>query len=240
MLVYLDNNILIDYEDEKKELPLVPEVNYVYSYTHIQELLEIKDNFDKRKVKRLQTIKKLTSSKYVQHNDNMQLSLYEGDPSEVFASVTSLLSKQHSLLINQATSHWMVDKYPKLLVGTLNIEKKVINNYSPEMLIEKYGNIIIGHITSTRNSVQEGFQSCFNILDAIGFWKDKINKGSTMNRSFDANHAYFATLCNYFVTNDRNTRIKANVAYRLYGFKTKAVSYEEFINRSTENHNLNS
>ncbi len=239
MLIYLDNNIIIDYEDGKKELPLVPEVNFVYSYTHIQELLEIKDNLDKRKAKRLQTIKRLTSSKYVQHNDNMQLSLYEGDPSRVLVSATSSLSKQHSLLISQATSHWMVDKSPKLFVDKLNIEKKVINNYSPEMLIEKYGNIIIGYIISTSNSLQEGFQSCFNILDAIGFWQDNINKGSTMNRSFDANHAYFATLCDYFVTNDRNTRVKSNVAYKLYGFKTKAVSYEEFI-KSIENHNLNS
>ena len=239
MLIYLDNNIIIDYEDGKKELPLVPEVNFVYSYTHIQELLEIKDNLDKRKAKRLQTIKRLTSSKYVQHNDNMQLSLYEVDPSRVLVSATSSLSKQHSLLISQATSHWMVDKSPKLFVDKLNIEKKVINNYSPEMLIEKYGNIIIGYIISTSNSLQEGFQSCFNILDAIGFWQDNINKGSTMNRSFDANHAYFATLCDYFVTNDRNTRVKSNVAYKLYGFKTKAVSYEEFI-KSIENHNLNS
>ena len=169
----------------------------------------------------------------------MQLSLYEEAPSKVLASATSPLSELLSLLINQAASHWLVDKCPKLLVDKLNIEKKVINNYSPEMLIEKYGETIMNYVSSTSKSVQEGFQSCFNILDAIGFWQDKINKGSTMNRSFDANHTYFATLCDYFVTNDRNTRIKANVTYKLYGFKTKAVSYEEFIN-SIENYNLNS
>ena len=229
MYIYIDNNVLIDYEDEKKELPLNLNITYVYSYVHLQELLEATDNLKIIQNVRIQTIKKLTRNKCVSHDSNNQLSLYEKDPSDVFTSVNSPLSRMCSLLIHQANRHWIIDDFPKVFIEELKIEKKVINNYTPEKLIEEYGEIIMNYIASTSNSTQEKFQSFFNILDAIGFWQDKVYKESTMNRSYDANHAYFATLCDYFVTNDRNTRLKANVAYRLYGFKTKAVSYEEFI-----------
>ena len=229
MYVYFDNNIVIDYEEGKKVVPFVSEVNYVYSYTHLQEFLEVKENFDTRKDVRIQTIKRLTSNKYVSYNGKNLLSICEREPSEVFANVDSPLSKICSLLIHQATSCWLVDNSPKFLIDILKIEKKVINNYTPEMLFEKHGEIIKNYIASTSNSMQEEFQSFFNILDELGFWQDKVYKGSTMNRSYDANHAYFATSCDYFVTNDRNTRIKASAIYQLYGFKTQAVSYEDFI-----------
>ena len=50
-----------------------------------------------------------------------------------------------------------------------------------------------------------------------------------MNRLYNANHAYFASICDYFVTDDRNTRNKANCVYKMYGYNTKAISYKDFI-----------
>lgn len=79
-----------------------------------------------------------------------------------------------------------------------------------------------------KNFKQEMFQSTFNILDALGFWLDKVNVGSTMNRIYDANHAYFASACDYFITNNRNTRNKANFIYHIWGYKTKAISFLDF------------
>lgn len=121
------------------------------------------------------------------------------------------------------------EEHPKCLMERFNIEKKVINNYKPEQLAKEYGHLIRRYIRRTCELPQEMFSSLFNILDALGFWQDEVKDGSTTNRMYDANHAYYASACDYFVTDDRNTRNKAKVAYSVWGIKTKAVSYKEFI-----------
>ena len=77
--------------------------------------------------------------------------------------------------------------------------------------------------------VMAAFQSFFNAMDMLGFWQDKRTERSNMARSYDANHAYFASACDYFITNDRRTCNKANVLYYYYGMKTKAILFAEFI-----------
>lgn len=228
MLIYIDNNILIEHENGKLTLPLSSEIKCVYSYVHLQEMQELGERLETIKDRRLKTIEELTEGRYVGNDDNHRLMVFRGKPSEVYARIDNPMTRLLSQRIHEAAAHWKVDEDPKFLMEKLGIEKKVINNYTPEMLVEKHGDLIQYYIAQTCVLRQEVFQSLFNILDALGFWQDKVNAGSTMNRSYDANHAYFATACDYFVTNDRNTRNKANVAYQLYGYRTKAVSWKEF------------
>lgn len=202
-------------------------IQYVYSYVHLQELQELKDIDETKRNKRLQTIEKLTFNRLVCNDDNHQLVLYKFRPFDIIASFENPLMKILSQQIHGAASDWVVDEKPNFLMSKLGIEKKVINNYTPKMLVEEYGHIIQSYISLTCSFRQEVFQSLFNILDALGYWQDKVKSGSSLNRLYDANHAYFATSCDYFVTDDKNTRNKANVAYELYNYKTKAVSYEE-------------
>ncbi|MDO4957113.1 MAG: hypothetical protein Q4E60_08875 [Bacteroidales bacterium] len=197
MLVYIDNNILIDHENENLKLPHSSEVKYVYSYVHLQELGErlsiIKDQ-------RLRTIEDLTERRYVGNDANNRPAIYCRKPSDMFERVANPEIRALFQRIQEASAHWKVDDNPKFLLEKLGIEKKVVNNYSPEILVEKYGDLILHYIAQTSISGQEIFQSLFNILNAIGFWQDRVNMGSTLNRIFDANHAYFATACDNFVT----------------------------------------
>jgi len=229
MLIYLDNNILIDHENGKLTLPVSSEIKYVYSYVHLQEMQELGERLDTIKDRRLKTIEELTEGRYVGNDENNRVVVFRGKPSEVFARIDNPLTRMLALRIHEAAAHWKVDEDPKFLMERLGIEKKVINNYTPEMLVEKHGDLMLYYIAQTCVLRQEVFQSLFNILDAIGFWQDKVNDGSTMNRSYDANHAYFASACDYFVTNDRNTRNKANVAYSIYGYRTRSISYREYM-----------
>ena len=238
MFIYIENNILIDYEQGKKELPSIPEVNYVYSYVHIQELQELKNGFDEKKDRRLQTIEELTACWYVSHNDNHHLVIHKARPSNILALFETPLAKKHSQTLHEKVDRLKIDEFSKCLFNKLSIEKKVINNFTPEMLAEKYGNIIWYYVEQTCDYIQEMFQSLFNILDALGFWQDKVKAGSSMNRSYDANHAYFATMCDYFVTDDKKTRNKANVCYKLCRIKTKAVSYNDFISLIKHNYKI--
>jgi hypothetical protein len=66
-------------------------------------------------------------------------------------------------------------------------------------------------------------------MDMLGFWQDKLTTGSTLARLYDANHAYHATFCDYFVTDDKRTQNKANVLYAYYKYKTKAISTTQLL-----------
>lgn len=229
MLIYIDNNILIDYEKGSKQLPVASNTEYVYSYVHLQELQELCDRLSTMKDKRFKTIERLTSCRYVSKDDDERFTFYFAKPSNIFSTFNNPFLQFLSHRIHEATDSWSMDKNPKCLMNRLNIEKKVINNYSPERLVKEYGRLIRLYIKRTCENQQEEFSSLFNILDALGFWQDKVKDGSSMNRMYDANHAYYASACDYFVTDDRNTRNKANVAYRVMKLKTKAVSYKEFL-----------
>lgn len=115
------------------------------------------------------------------------------------------------------------------LIEKLEINVKELNNYSVEELSSRFGGIIMDYVLSSAITIQEGFQSFFNILDWLGFWRDKYTERSTMARAYDAGHAYFATYCDYFVTNDKRTRNKANVVYQALGYKTIAISCDDFL-----------
>jgi len=78
------------------------------------------------------------------------------------------------------------------------------------------------------NTLRERICTLFNRLDDVGFWKDKKTKKSNLARLYDSSHAYFASSCVYFVSNDKRTLNKANVAYSFYNLKTKAISFDEF------------
>lgn len=244
MLVYPDNNIIIDYEKQLKVLPFNKSIKYVYSYVHLEELKEAKNNLDNLKNIRFTTIENLTDGRCVFNSDNNVPTLYKANPTNIYSIIENPISNLLSQKLHDASVHWKVDSNPKFLMEKLGIKKIEINNYTPEQIAEKHGNFICFFVEQTCNCKQEVFLSCFNILDALGFWQDKINKGSTMNRLYDANHAYFASTCDYFVTDDRNTRNKANCVYKMYGYNTKAISYKDFIettnmsdtNKSKSNH----
>lgn len=70
MLVYPDNNIIIDYEKRLKVLPFNKSIKYVYSYVHLEELKEAKNNLDNLKNIRLTTIENLTDGRCVFNCNN--------------------------------------------------------------------------------------------------------------------------------------------------------------------------
>ncbi len=68
------------------------------------------------------------------------------------------------------------------------------------------------------------FGGVFELLDLIGYWKDKYNEKSNYARLWDSNHAYFSSFCDYFISDDKRTRNKANVAFHIFDIKTQAIS----------------
>lgn len=231
MNIYIDNNILIDYEEGKVVLPQTTEsMNYYYSYVHLQELLE-SPRFNELIGDRIKAIIDLTDCKCCENDDNWSVVFGNMDPRRYLIVLQqNPFSKYLQQRIREAYMHWFDGKDPDTIMKYYGIEKSRINNYTPEELINEYRGFIEYYVANTDDGmVMSAFQSFFNAMDMLGFWQDKRTARSNLARSYDANHAYFASACDYFVTNDQRTRNKANVLYYYFGMKTKAVSFEEFI-----------
>lgn len=71
------------------------------------------------------------------------------------------------------------------------------------------------------------FLAIYLALDAVGFRTDK--KRTLINKYSDAQHAYYASKCDVFVTNDRKLKEKAQAIYYKCGINTLIKSGSDLI-----------
>ena len=85
---------------------------------------------------------------------------------------------------------------------------------------------IIKEVQTQRNSYSF-FISLYLSLNATGFSSDK--KKDIRNIYTDAEHAYYASKCDIFVTNDGNLKEKAEAIYHKFGIKTRVIEKSELV-----------
>lgn len=239
MKVYLDNNIVISIEDGEIELEEFSKLfetkpQFVYSYVHIQELLEA-NNLDSLTPKRIRTITEVTNNFYA-YPDGRAIEFKIEDPRSVvklYQSMKVLNDKMRSSVQNfNIDRDWLLDK--------LNINKVEINNISPDKVIEHLNKILASQfipnfqtlILMAGYSIREQIASIFNFLDFLGYWTDKHNNKANLARMYDASHTYFSSTCDFFISNDKRARNKAKVVYSLHGIQTEVLSFKELLDRS--------
>lgn len=71
------------------------------------------------------------------------------------------------------------------------------------------------------------FVAIYLALDAVGFRTDK--KRTLLNKYSDAQHAYYASKCDVFVTNDGKLREKAQAIYKKFGIATLIMTGPDLI-----------
>ena len=78
-------------------------------------------------------------------------------------------------------------------------------------------------------SEYELFVAAYTMLDMLGFHSDKLSKqGSTINSLLsDAQHAFLASYCDCFITDDRRLRSKAGALYNELDIKTRVLASSE-------------
>jgi len=237
MLIYPDNNIFVYLENNQIDINSLHnyfdnKCEFVYSYPHIQELLEKNKDFEELKKQRLKSISNITENSYLSTNaDNIQISKNTPD------SVLSII-QQIPWLFNafrDAAKNFSIDR--DTLINKLGIDIKRLNNFSESEVIGHIDlllreKILIGFndfIESSGEDLHAKINTIFNFLDLIGYWKDKQSKRSNLARMYDASHAFFASKCNYFLTGDKRARYKVSVAYKYLGIETKIISLEEIM-----------
>lgn len=193
------------------------------------------DRFEALKNKRLETIQNITNDHFIMNDDNNSLQRYIVAPETMLTCYMNPINMKIMESQKMGYKSFPIDKNRDTIIKEMDIDIRRLNNYSASDIAKQFGSLIHYYIINTSYTWQNVFSSFFNILDLIGFWRDKLTEKSNMARSYDADHAYHASICDYFVTNDKRTMNKANVVYQTYGYKTKAISYKDFTNLATNN-----
>lgn len=242
MYAYLDNNIFVSIEDRgldfNKIIKSLPEnVQFVYSYVHIQELLESKKDLVSLKMKRIATLLSTTNFNYI---------FPKGDSTEITTNqpeeVINLINR-FTIIFNAFRNHSNNFSFDReKLIFELGIDKNKINNYNPKdvidhinFLLNKKGEILEFKdiVNLAGMNLHEKINSIFNLLDVVGYWRDTQTDKSDLARMYDAGHVFLASGCDYFISEDKRARNKAKVAYEFCNIKTKVLSIEELFTLST-------
>lgn len=235
MKVYFDNNILAGLQDGKISLPSLDGIRCYSSFAHFKELKEAGGRLHSLKDGRLQLLSNITKGRFL-----MNMNRFPCEPPTIveafcdyfiaFDSFCEAPNDQENVLKELQKSSFVSETREKL--HSLGLaESVVVNNYSPAKLIKEYAIFLDWYVHATgRYGRYTEFQSLFNALEMIGYRVDKKDEfHANVSRSYDAEHAYYASFCDYFVTEDKGCLLKSNVAYSYWRYKTQAVSYNEFL-----------
>lgn len=247
MIAYLDNNIIIDIEQGNlSEEVLRANIDsnietFYYSAAHLQEAHEISGTLAEKRIRlkrRFETISNITDNNYLFHElPTNKVHKLKESPKVVYQTITQVTYGQNAMkaMINNVT-----EDQKAIVRQQLDINPLELNNYTAEQVLEQVGKKILvfgGHSIKDIIEIAVGMHpdgkifglhnrigGVFELLDMIGYWKDKYNEKSNYARLWDSNHTYFSSFCNYFISDDKRTRNKARVAFTLYDIDTKVLS----------------
>ena len=232
---YLDNNVLVDIENGTLEISKFLSLRnsiYYFSPSHIEELIE-GENTGKLSVdKRLKLIESLASCNCIwsgSTNPNFckktPLQLYQDEMNPLLVALRQYL--------NHYVSNIVFDREKFLKIIDMN-SIEISNIHSNDILywlndiLSKYMNITISDYLSFNNaSGRTEFITLFNLLDLACYHKDRQTNHSDIARLHDASHAYYAQLCDVFVSNDKKMRYKTKAVYSYLGIRTSVLSIKE-------------
>lgn len=86
-----------------------------------------------------------------------------------------------------------------------------------------------------KNDFYLRFTSAYSLLEMYNVTQERKSSGGLKKFDYsslnmDAMHAYYASYCDYLITDDKGLQIKAQIMYQLFQIQTKILSSEDFIN----------
>lgn len=250
MKVYLDNNVIVGIEEGDYNLSAftsIPSLEYYYSAAHVEELIEGKDNPKISVDRRLVTISELTGTNHIL-NGNQDLEFFPKSIHEMYSLACSPLHTMFREYINTSTNNFNVDN--DLFLDILKLKRIDVNNIKPcDIIAEIDRRMLAADDPAERVSVKEYlirseaigrslYSTLFNLLDFACFHKDKPTSHSNIARMHDASHAYYAQLCDVFVSDDKKMRYKTEAVYHYLGIKTQVMSGKDFITHNENQESL--
>lgn len=241
MKVYLDNNVIVGIEEgdySQSMFTSLPCVEYYYSSAHVEELIEGKDNPKISVERRLATISDLTGTNHIL-NGNQDPEFFQKSIQEMYTLACTPLHTMLRHRINIATNNFNVDNDRFLEI--LRLKRIEVNNIKTcDIFSEIERRLLEADDPADRISVKEYLKrseavdrslycTLFNLLDFACFHKDKPTSHSNIARMHDASHAYYAQLCDVFVSDDKRMRYKTEAVYHYLGVRIQVMSGKEYL-----------
>jgi|GEM_PF-1375204 len=90
-----------------------------------------------------------------------------------------------------------------------------------------------------KNDLHHRFVTAYTLLEVYNVTQERKSGGGLKKFNYrslhrDAEHAYFASFCDYLVTDDRGLQAKAYILYRLFNIPTKILSIQDFTKHKSE------
>ena len=249
MKAYLDYNIFTAIEDGEFTLYKIfdkvdKKINeFPFSAAHIQEVDNIfGDTKEQRSYfisKRLDTIKRITNCLYVfQEHKTNRIFWFNEEPSTVLETIRQVPFAKTSM---NFFANLISREQKEQVRMALGIDTKELNNYSPEQVVQHLNTKLLSwgtqdnfmqlldkaisfHPDKNDFGQHNKIAGVIELLDMLGYWKDKETKTSNYARLWDSNHIHFASYCDYLVSDDKRLRYKAKVVYDIFNIKTKIIS----------------
>lgn len=241
MKVYLDNNIIVGIENGDYQISSFKSVNgveYYYSAAHIDELIEGSHLECLSVDKRLDTIFNLAGINHILSGIH-EPEIYPKTPIEMYEISCNPLQTILRRQVNSITTRFYVDN--ERFLEVLKLKRVEVNNIKPCDIIKEIDKrLLTADNPFDRISVKEYlyrteamgravYGTLFNLLDFACFHKDKPTDHSNIARLHDSGHAYFAQLCDVFVSDDKRMRYKTEAVYSYLGINTRVMSGKEFL-----------
>lgn len=148
---------------------------------------------------------------------------------------------QSGLLFNNEKKFTEVRKHSQSKIdknkyGYDQLGKDFDDNLKNSIVQKTFSDLINSIIPdSQKDDVYYKFTLAYLFLDMLNISPDTTAKGKFKESSFgnfntDANHAYFASHCDVFVSDDHGLRKKANIVFDLFNVPCQVLSVEEFTN----------
>ncbi|MBQ0119935.1 MAG: hypothetical protein KBT13_02280 [Bacteroidales bacterium] len=239
--VYLDNNVIVDFENSEIDSHFLTAnadiFECYYSDAHIEELIE-GEHIPKLSVEqRINILTGLVKNNHILNGSNTP-EFNSAFPRERYELLHTPVATINRLLINATTSSYRPNR--EKILEILRFNSIEINNIPPSTIINEINQrLLSAECPYERISIRdflihseaEGrsvFITLFNLLDAACFHKDKKGAHVNIARMQDASHAYYAQLCDIFVSNDMKMRYKTSAVYSYLGIKTQVLTPKEF------------
>lgn len=247
MRAYLDFNIIVAIRKKQTSLEKIKQVDesitdFPFSSSHIQEVDNISHPNEELRLRyineHLETISEISKNLYLYQTLNNEVQLLNESPLEVLKTIREVPFAKSAM---QSFVNLMNSDQKEEVRNMLGINSKDLNNYSPQEVVDQLNKVLrvsdincsfldliesgIKHNPQGHTfGLSERFAAVYELLDLLGYWKDKQTDTSNYARLWDSNHSFFAAHCNYFISGDLRNRNKAKVVYNLYNVGTVVLN----------------
>ena len=221
--IYLDFNVIDDIEKDFSDGKFCVKegLNIFYSPIHLEEVYRM--NKDEYRRIRTTAIGKLTNNHTILNIDD-KLTFLTEDPKYSYRRVLRNIGLSKAVEKSRTVEIKKRDIFYKENIGlakTINNCKDVFAVIPEEEIDFEVENL------SSESDIRNAIYNLFRILDAYSYYRD--DKEKTVRSSiYDIEHLIYASCCDYFVTQDKRLRKRAEQIYKRMKINVKVIDYDEF------------